>query len=253
MDFLRTEGEDYTLAFLPTDKREAVRDNWYKGIRHSNKNDMENIDWLKVEFVNGYQTDNPLLEWYQQLEKHLGSLAGDGDYINRCTTDKCKPKDDHNILRVDKSMQKVAQMDGVIVQILPDVAFVRVKMGGNPINDLAYTMINNRSYTSVTSLFVSQKEIFNRDYKKDTQTVIRWLEGSHPNFFYVVDLSDIEAFVEEYNSIENRQDYEVFIARYGQRRTSSDFWMHADWFSKQYAREQPILSGLFDLNRYQNR
>lgn len=253
MDFLRTEGEDYFLAFLPSDIRKTIRYNWYQGIRQSNKNDLEDIDWMKREFVNGYQTDNPQLELYQQLEKHLGSLAGDGDYINRCTQDKCKPKDKQNILRVDKAMQQAAEMNGVVVQVLPDVAFVRVKMGGKAEDDIAYTMINNRSYTSVTSMFASQKEINNRDYNGDTQTVIRWLEGSHPNFFYVVDLNDIEAFVKEYNAIENRQQYEVFIARYGQRRTSNEFWKHADWFSKQYAREQPILSGLFDLNRYQNR
>ncbi|MFV9616804.1 MAG: fatty acid cis/trans isomerase, partial [Gammaproteobacteria bacterium] len=35
--------------------------------------------------------------------------------------------------------------------------------------------------------------------------------------------------------------------------TSEDFWLHADWFNQQYAREQPVLSGIFDLNRYQNR
>jgi len=253
MDFLRTEGEDYFLALLPVENRNIIRNNWYQGIRQSNKDDLSDINWLKKEFINGYKTDDPQLELYQKLEEHLGSLAGNGDYINRCTQDKCKPKDHQNILRVDKAMQKAAQMDGVVVQVLPDVAFVRVRMGGKPENDLAYTMINNRSYTSVTSMFASQKELDNRDYKEDTQTVVRWLEGSHPNFFYIVDLDDIEAFVEEYNAIENRQEYEVFIARYGQRRTSSDFWMHADWFNKQYAREQPILSGIFDLNRYQNR
>jgi len=253
MDFLRTESEDYFLTFLPADKRKTIRNSWYQGIRQSNKDDLSDINWLKTEFVNGYQTENPQLELYQQLEKHLGSLAGDGDYINRCKKDECKPKDNQNILRVDKAMQQAASMDGVIVQVLPDVAFVRVKMGGQVENDLAYTMINNRSYSSVTSMFASKKEINKRDYEHDTQTVIRWLEGSHPNFFYVVDLDNIETFVKDYNAIENRKEYEAFVARYGQRRTSSDFWMHADWFQKQYAREQPRLSGLFDLNRYQNR
>ena len=92
-----------------------------------------------------------------------------------------------------------------------------------------------------------------RDYKDDTQTVVRWLEGSYPDFFYVVELDDIERFVEEYNAIENRQHYEAFVAHYGQRRTSEDFWLHADWFNQKYSSEQPILSGIFDLNRYQNR
>ena len=253
MDFLRTEGEDYFLQFLPADKRQAVRDSWYQGIRQSNKDDQGEISWLNQEIVTGYQTNNPQLELYQQLEKHLGSLAGDGDYINRCTSDKCKPKANKKIQRADKAMQQAAKMDGLMVQYLPDVAFLRVKMGGKPEDDLAYTMINNRSYKNVTSMFASEKLTDQRDYEHDTQTVVRWLEGSYPNFFYVVALEDIEDFVGDYNAIKNNQDYEMFVSRYGQRRTSEDFWQHADWFKKQSARERPKLSGIFDLNRYQNR
>ena len=83
--------------------------------------------------------------------------------------------------------------------------------------------------------------------------MVRWLEGAYPNFFYVVELEDIGKFVGEYNAIENRKEYEDFVARYGLRRTSEDFWEHADWFNAQYKREQPKLSGIYDFNRYQNR
>ncbi|MGB5602814.1 MAG: fatty acid cis/trans isomerase [Gammaproteobacteria bacterium] len=253
MDFLRTEGEDYFLAFLPADKRQAIRDAWYQGIRRSNKDDEGQARWLNREFVTGYQTDNPQLELYHKLEKYLGPLAGDGDYINRCTSDKCKPKSSQDILRVDKAMQNAAKMDGLVVQILPDVAFVRVRMGGRPEDDLAYTMISNKAYKNVTSMFVNEKPVDARDYEEDTQTVVRWLESAYPNFFYVIDLEDIESFVEEYDTISDRQGYEAFITRYGLRRTSDDFWGHADWFNDQYAREEPRLSGIYDLNRYQNR
>ncbi|NOQ90055.1 MAG: isomerase [Gammaproteobacteria bacterium] len=252
MDFLRTEGEDYFLAFMPADKRQAIRETWYQGIRQSNKDDWARL-LLNKEFVTGYQTDNPQLELYQQLEQYFGPLSGDGDYINRCLTDKCKPKVDKDILRVDKAMQQAAKMDGLIVRVLPDVAFVRVQMGDVPEEDLAYTMIVNKSYKSVTSMFANESLDDRRDYKNDTQTVVRWLEGSYPDFFYVIELNDIEHFVKEYNAMESRQQYEEFVARYGLRRTSEDFWKHADWFNQQYAREQPILSGIFDLNRYQNR
>ena len=79
------------------------------------------------------------------------------------------------------------------------------------------------------------------------------LEGSYPNFFYVVALDDIEAFVTQYALIKTRKEYEAFVSRYGQRRTSDNFWTHADWFKEQAAREQPVMSGIFDLNRYLNR
>ncbi len=253
MDFLRTEGEDYFLAFLPADKRVAIRDSWYQGIRKSSKDDEGKVSWINKEIVTGYQTDDPQLELYQHLESYLGPLTGDGDFINRCTTDKCKPRVNQNILRVDKAMQQAAKMDGFVVQFLPDIAFVRVRMGGKLEDDLAYTMISNKAYKRVTSMFANEKLVDRRDYEEDTQTVVRWLEGSYPNFFYVVDLDDIESFVEEYDALSNRQQYEAFVARYGLRRTSDDFWKHADWFNEQYAREKPRLSGIYDLNRYQNR
>jgi len=253
MDFLRTEGEDYFLVFLPADKRSAIRDSWYVGIRKSNKDDEGKVSWLNREFVKGYNTGDVQLELYQHLENHLGKLAGDRDYINRCTTDKCKPKLAEKILRVDKAMQQAAKMDGGIVQFLPDLAFIRVRMGGKPEDDLAYSMISNKAYKNVSSMFAEAKLGEHRDYKEDTQTIVNWLEGAYPNFFYVVDVDDVDAFVEQYNTIRNREEYEVFVARYGLRRTSEDFWLHADWFNKQYAREQPRLSGIYDLNRYQNR
>jgi hypothetical protein len=254
MDFLRTEGEDQFLAFLPAAKRGAIRDGWYQGIRKSNKYDEGDVTtWLTQEFVTGYKTDDPQLQLYQHLEQHLGPMAGDGDYINRCTSDKCQPKVGHDILRADKAMQQAAKMDGLIVQFLPDVAFVHVKMGGKPEDDQAYTMISNKAYKSVSSMFDKETLGQRRDYHYDTQTVVRWLEGSYPDFFYVVELDDIERFVEEYNAIENRPHYEAFVARYGLRRTSEDFWMQADWFNSKYAQEQPRLSGIYDLNRYQNR
>ena len=253
MDFLRTEGEDYFLTLLPVDQRQLIRDAWYQGIRKRDKDDEGVVGWLNREFVTGYQTANPQLEIYQHLEQYLGPLAGDGDFINRCTGDKCQPKVSKNILRVDKAMQRAAKMDGLIVEFLPDVAFMRVKMGGKPEHDLAYTMISNKSYKSVSSMFAGESIGDRRDYTYDTQTVVRWLEGSYPDFFYVVELEDIEAFVAEYDAIENRQQYEEFVARYGVRRTSLEFWNHADWFNQQYAREQQKLSGIYDLNRYQNR
>jgi hypothetical protein len=40
-------------------------------------------------------------------------------------------------------------MEGLIVKVLPDVAFVRVTMGGEPEDDLA----RNKACKSVTSMF----------------------------------------------------------------------------------------------------
>jgi hypothetical protein len=259
MDFLRTEGEDYFLTFLPPDSRQQIRDSWYQGIRKSNKDDIgDEAGWLNKEYVSGYETDDVQLELFVQLEKHLGEIAGDGDYINRCKTDDCRPDVDKKTLRADKAMQKISEMDGVIIPFLPDTAFLRVRMSdegsdGKGEDDIAYTLISNKAYKSVSSMFEGETLGSRRDYKYDTQTAVRWLEGAYPNFFYSVSLDDIEHFVKEYDAIESRQQYEIFVSRYGVRRTSEDFWGHADWFNRKYAENHPVTSGIFDLNRYQNR
>lgn len=253
MDLLRDEGESYFLAFLPVETRRQLRDSWYQGIRKSNKDDQGDAHWLEKELVSGYKTDDPQRELYQAIAQHLGDAVGDGDFINRCEDNKCSRSADKNILRVDTAMRKATQMDGLIVQFLPDLAFVRVRMGGKPEHDRAYTMIYNKAYKSVSNFLQTENIADGRDYRFDSQTILPWLEGAYPNFFYVVELKNIERFVEQYNAISSREDYEAFVGHFGIRRTNEDFWLHADWFNQQYRREQPVTSGIFDLNRYQNR
>jgi hypothetical protein len=253
MDLLRSEGESYFLAFLPVETRHKLWDSWYQGIRKSNKDDQNGARWVEKELVTGYQTDDHQRELYQAIAHRLGNAVGDGDFINRCEAGNCQRAADKNILRVDTAMRKAKEMDGLIVQFLPDLTFVRVRMGGVPEHDRAYTMIYNKAYKSVSNFLESEDFLAGRDYQDDTQTILPWLEGAYPNFFYVVNRDDIEKFVEQYNAIKNRDDYEKFVGRFGIRRTNEDFWLHADWFNQQYRREQPVMSGIFDLNRYQNR
>jgi hypothetical protein len=118
---------------------------------------------------------------------------------------------------------------------------------------MAYTLIRNNAYTQVTSMFQDASAEANRDFDQDSLTVVDWLEGSYPNFFFVIDIEDIEVFAERYRAIQTRDDYEQFVSRYGVRRTNNRFWQHADWFHDRYARDKPVISGLFDLNRYRNR
>jgi hypothetical protein len=53
--------------------------------------------------------------------------------------------------------------------------------------------------------------------------------------------------------VQTIEEYQIFVARFGVRRTAVDFWAQADWFQQQYFAEQPIGAGIFDLNRYENR
>ncbi len=116
-----------------------------------------------------------------------------------------------------------------------------------------YTLLRNNAYKHVTSIFKDTESDTQRDFSHDSLTVVDWLVGSYPNFFFVIPLEQIEEFADHYLAVRNRSDYEQFVARYGIRRTNADFWVHADWFHDRSLRDRPILFGLFDLNRYRNR
>ncbi len=258
MDFLRMEAEDYFLAFIPVDKRKKIRDSWYAGIR----SEMEKYlhapsKWLTKEVVTGYQTDDPQAELYHHLEKRLGPIAGPVDVINRCQSQPCKFSAISSAEKqADAAMSKVVDIKGRILAIFPDLAFIRVKTEGKTQHDLAYTLINNKAYKHISSLFTNennQQQNGKRDLAQDTLSVVKGLQGTYPNFFFEIKLSQINEFAERCAAIRNRQDYERFVGQFGVRRTHSDFWTTADWFQDYYAAQQPVLSGLLDLNRYRNR
>jgi hypothetical protein len=254
MDFLRMEGEDMYLAFLPVSHRTEIRDSWYGGMRKGMERDLGEIyGWMNKDVVIGYKTDDPQLELFQHMEKKLAPVLKRDDDINRCVEADCRSKKGSAKHQADVAMQKVAEIKGLVLIAFPDLAFVRVKMGGKAEDDLAYTIIRNKAYNNVTSMFSDEKDSATRDYSNDSLTVVDWLEGSYPNFFFEVDIKDIEKFTERYASLENREDYERFVSVYGVRRTNQNFWKTADWFQDKSRQQRPVRAGLFDLNRYENK
>ncbi len=254
MDFLRMEGEDYFLAFLPVNKRKAIRDTWYVGQR-STIDELFSAPqaWLSTESVVGYQTSDPQGELYQHFKKRLAGATQYAESLNRCGTRYCAQATPNSAEeRANRAMQNIAQLRGKNLHAFPDVAFVRVKTGAVE-GDLAYTLIRNKAYKNVTSFLADEHERDRADIDQDSMSVVNWLEGAYPNFFFSVDLSDIEAFTERCAAIRNEEDYKKFVDQYGVRRTSPEFWALADWFQEKYAQDNIISSGLFDLNRYHNR
>jgi len=250
MDFLRIEGENYFLAFLPVADRKRIRDSWYVGPRTGIDKDFQGpAGWLDVESVTGYRTDDPQRELYRHLENRLSTLETTDDPLNRCTAQPCARKGADAIeLRVDRALTQIARIDSAHLRVFPDLTFVRIRVDRG--RDLAYTIVLNKGYKNLTSIFEDED---NRDLDDDTLTVLKGLEGSYPNFFFVVDLDEIESFAGRYAAIRTREDYERFVALYGIRRTNADFWAVADWFHDRYAEQEPLRAGLFDLNRYHNR
>lgn len=255
MDVLRMEAENNFLALLPASVRKSIHHGWYTGIREGDVNDLD-VWWMNIELVTGYQTPDPQRELYQHAAAWLGPLASPARERPCAGPDCDSDQRRQAIARTDAAFRRLGNMRGKIVQFLPDVAFVRVKLPENSDaaeNDLAYTLISDKAYDNVSSMFAEHPPGEPRDASRDRQTVVPWLEGSYPEFFFVLDLVDVERFAEQYDTLQTRADYERFTERFGVRRSNPRFWEASDWFNAQALREQPERGGILDLNRYQNR
>jgi hypothetical protein len=252
MDFLRMEGEDNFLSLLPPEQRKVIRDEWYMGNREKRmKLFAEPIEWLDAYPVKGYKTADTQLELYEHLVTRMGKIAGPVDFLNRCDGIQCVGSaSTQNERDVDLSMKRLTQIHGQKLTPFPDVAFVRIKDMNDEGLELTYSLVLNKGYKNVTSIFAGDDR---RDRDSDTLSVVKGIVGAYPNFFFVVSSHRVDEFVDMASAIEGRDDYERFVARFGVRRTNPKFWALSDWFNDTYAVAKPLDSGIFDLNRYRNR
>jgi len=258
MDFLRMEGEDHYLAFLPVEQRKKIRDSWYQGMR----SELDVLfkaptDWLKVKSVIGYQTVDVQSELHQHIKQRLGNLLHTADHINRCGNSNCNKNSDTDTkfnplkLKLDNAMKALSSIKGARLHAFPEVSFVRITTD-NPEQSFSYSLLRNKAYKNVTSLLSDERNRDSQDIENDTLTVVDWLAGSYPNFFFTVHIDNIDRFIEHCTSINNQESFNDFIERFGVRRTSPAFWDTADWFQQQYKKQRPLYSGLYDLSRYSN-
>ena len=251
MDFLRMEGEDNFLAFMPRGARQDIRAGWYQGIRSRRaKFFTEPAAWLNMDSPLQLTSDDPQREFYRSLLDYLGPVAGEDD-LNRCAADDCLTRDEPPaVVTADAAMRRLARLTGESLQIFPENALLRVEVADGP--DILYSLVQNRDWSNVTS-FLENAQNSNRNPAGDTMTVLRQLSGTYPNFFYVVAESELTAFVAAAEGVRNSSDYQRFVGTYGIRRTATEFWQHADWFHDRYLQDEPVEAGILDLNRYENR
>jgi len=251
MDFLRMEGEDNFLSFLPSKDRKRIRDNWYQGIREKRQKYFEEpIGWLQMESHIDFKTDDPQREFYDLIQQRLGAVAGPVDYLNRCTAVDCVSKGKTATVRqADAIMRQLSKLKGAALNVFPDLLYIRVETEDEA--DIAYTLIYNKAYANLSSL-LEDGESQKRDPSQDTMTLLRGFSGAYPNLFFVVSFDELQNFVAHAESVVTIDDYHEFVATYGIRRTNSRFWAHSDWFHDRFAELEPLEWGILDLNRYGN-
>ena len=210
MDQLRMQGEDTFLAFLPKDRREAIRDSWYVGAKKHGNYQVNRIRSAGHDTQIPFTETDVTRELLAMILARAPAVSGPPDLLNRCTVPPC---DDPNASplerRAERALQSLTGLRGSWVAELPEVAYLRVRA---PDDDAAYTLIHNRAHTNVASMF---EEADRLDPDNDTLTIARGYLGSYPNFVFEVKATEIEEFARTLTAVEDSDGIEAMVGALG--------------------------------------
>ena len=231
MDFLRMEGEQNFLLFLPKNARFGLRDFWYRDAS-SHVKEFVLGDTLAFERDSAikYHTKNPKQELLTLLQQRLAGASA------------------LRYNKVDPQFAYLQTLTGKPFSYMPEVAFLEVL--GAQGKSRVYSIVHNDAYSNNAQVFMeAQRRIQVEDYL----TVVNGFIGSYPNVFFQVNEKDLAGFTKAIVSLRSEQDYAQLVSRYGVRRNTPWFWKISDKFNAYYKKNYPVEAGLFDLNRYENR
>jgi hypothetical protein len=230
MDFLRMEGEQNFLFFLPPEQRLLLRDFWYReATREASRFVM--TDSVAFDRTSGieYKTGNPKREFLDMLRERIPAT----------NASRYQP--------VDPRFERLQSLQGTPFSHMPEVTFLEVTKGSA---SQFYTILHNNSFTNNAQIF---REAQRRVPQEDYLTVVQGFIGAYPNAFFKVPDEQLAGFVKAIELMGSEADYSRLVTDYGVRRTDDRFWPMSDRLHAHYREAYPREAGLFDLNRYENR
>jgi len=245
MDYLRIDGENNLLRFMPAEARKAMHASWYKGLSGKVANYI-NTPYYSDGYETGvkYQTDDYKAEFFSRLKQRIsqGSTAHLG-----CELEACISTDN---TALNKAVKQLQQLKGSEIGVLPEVSFIRIRGAENK-PDLVYTLIRNKARSNIAFL-TGEILLGTREKELDTLTVVPGFLGSYPNVFFNVPQAQLTEFINTLKHAQTPKTQDAFYKKFSIRRTNPDIWQHVDWFNAQHKKQRGIEAGLFDLNRYHN-
>ena len=248
MDFLRMEGENNFLSFMPSAERMPMRRSWYKGAGAEFKNYLENpLLGLGRETGIAYSTATPKAEFFEKVLAHVGPVVSAEDRINRCPGGDCiAPEDTPAQIQAEEALRRLARIRGKRTRTFPDVTFIRVVTPPGQ-EDLAYSVIKNKALSNNSFMFGEARR---REPQHDTLSIVRGHVGSYPNAFAKVSADGMDAFVDAWVKVKDEITYYLMAREYFARRTTPTFWDEYDWHCQTFLAAKPVEGGYFDLYRY---
>ena len=239
MDFLRIEGEFNFVSFLPPEHRFEELGYWYRGADETIQRYINEFpDHAFFSTGVKYQTTNYRLELFQQLQQNLSTVLPHNYDLSAS-----------NAREPDlQALEQLSDIAGKTTSFLPEVVFFRLT--DSKANEHFYTLIHNRGFSNVTSVFSDTK---NRLPGEDNLTLVNGFLGAYPNAFWDIRSDELNDLVSRISTLASEADYKELIDLYGVRRTSAQFWPFSDRLQEEFQKTAGVEAGLFDLNRLENR
>lgn len=238
MDFLRMEAEFNTLAYLPKDQRETVRNFWYRAASDSEKNFVYGkYAWLDQETAVRYRTDDPYTELFDLLKARLAPATGRLHALAAIRDPALR-----------RDLEQLARLSGPALSWLPENTLLRLESPGSA--PVYVSLLRNTGHLNVSQIFNEEHRLAPED---NTLSIIPGIVGAYPNIFYRLPARDLPALTEAIAGLASEDGYRRLADRYAVRRTAPDFWQFSDELHEAYARLAPLEAGILDYNRYENR
>lgn len=253
MDALRVEGESNFLDFLPPDKRQDIMQSWYKGVDPEKINYYPSSLPAKITFI----TDEPKREFVEHVvTRHIlpaTNITLDRvNYLPAGAPHPTLPEKYETNADYLQAFRAVSRPGTPFFAMVNDsnanLAYVRVRRVKE--RDIAFSMVINRWHDNVAFLI---KEDARLDPAKDSADFIPGLIGSYPNYFFDVQEKDLPDFIDLLAHFDKSPKDMERLAKYGVNRADDRLWETYDWFQQRFNEDEPVLGGLFDLNRYFHR
>ena len=249
MDALRIEGESNFLDFLPADKRQEMMLSWYKGVKPKDLHYTPGVIPAKMAF----KTDEPKRELIEDVVKKRIVAEGidfDQNYLPAGASYPDVPAEYNSLDHI---------LQGLIASSAPGVSFFHhvanhnanvawVRITNIPaMEDKVISVVVDRWHDNVRILFMENLSL---DPSMDRADFIEGFVGSYPNYFLIVEASDLPDFVDILNNYDNSEEYITRLNKYGVNRADENFWTVYDWFQNEFNKYHGSDMGIIDLNRY---
>lgn len=287
MNLIRTDAENMYLSFLPSEQRFKLKNSWYndsnsqadiknleqdslsiivRSILEKSKltqaqldlfykeGELTDINQSKIHFKSiNLSPEETHLEFIQKvLFQHLGSkIIGNDDELNWTklkTRSKKNPIED----RLSDLTKEVKNTKIPFLYYFPELSYIILgssnDLGKKTYNSF-YSLMLNRQFNSIAQV---AGEDFRRLPETESLTLSTKIIGYYPNqFFYIDDnYESIDQFVTTAMNIKSKEDYLIFLQKYGIERMNSEIWPIYDFLITKYREQDLIEYGYLDLSRY---